>query len=98
MASPVTLRDIIDTMDLPDREWQSYVNSETGAIVTVTRLSRKPITRRPICPPLSQRARRATLDASRVREHHHRRDRAPVPGLDLVNVLYVCSHAGETNW
>jgi hypothetical protein len=30
------LQDIIEAIDLPDRDWTSYVNRETGAIVTVT--------------------------------------------------------------
>lgn len=36
MPPHVTLQDIVDAMDLPNRDWQSYVNRQSGAIVTVT--------------------------------------------------------------
>jgi hypothetical protein len=36
MAARVKLRDVIDAMDLPNQDWQSYLNRDTGEIVTVT--------------------------------------------------------------
>lgn len=36
MATRVKLRDVIDAMDLPNQDWQSYLNRDTGEIVTVT--------------------------------------------------------------
>jgi hypothetical protein len=36
MPLPILLRDIIEAMDLPNQEWTSYVNRDTGEIVTVT--------------------------------------------------------------
>lgn len=36
MALPVLLRDVVEAMDLPNNDWQSYLNPETGEIVTVT--------------------------------------------------------------
>jgi hypothetical protein len=36
MAARVRLRDVIDAMDLPNQDWQSYLNRDTGEIVTVT--------------------------------------------------------------
>ena len=35
MPQRVMLQDIIEAIDLPNRDWQSYLNRETGAIVTV---------------------------------------------------------------
>lgn len=32
----VSLKDVIDAMDLPNNEWTSYLNPKTGEIVTVT--------------------------------------------------------------
>lgn len=36
MAPRVKLHEIVEAIDLPNRDWQSFVNRETGAIVTVT--------------------------------------------------------------
>ena len=36
MALPVSLRDVVEAMDLPNNDWQSYLNRVTGEIVTVT--------------------------------------------------------------
>ena len=36
MRLRVKLQEIVEAIDLPNRDWQSYVNRETGAIVTVT--------------------------------------------------------------
>jgi hypothetical protein len=36
MAARVKLRDVIDAMDLPNQDWQSYLNRDTCEIVTVT--------------------------------------------------------------
>jgi Uncharacterised protein family (UPF0158) len=36
MPLRVTLQDIVEAIDLPHRDWRSYVNRESGAIVTVT--------------------------------------------------------------
>ena len=36
MAARVRLRDVIEARDLPNQEWQSYLNRDTGEIVTVT--------------------------------------------------------------
>ena len=36
MALPVSLRDVVEAMDLPNNDWQSYLNPVTGEIVTVT--------------------------------------------------------------
>ncbi|HUE87880.1 MAG TPA: UPF0158 family protein [Vicinamibacterales bacterium] len=36
MATRIRLRDVIEAMDLPNQDWQSYLNPETGEIVTVT--------------------------------------------------------------
>jgi hypothetical protein len=36
MAAIVSLRDVVDAMDLPNNEWTSYLNPKTGEIVTVT--------------------------------------------------------------
>jgi hypothetical protein len=35
MATRVKLQDIIEALDRPNRDWKSYVNRGTGAIVTV---------------------------------------------------------------
>jgi hypothetical protein len=32
----VSLKDVVDAMDLPNSEWTSYLNPKTGEIVTVT--------------------------------------------------------------
>ena len=36
MAARVRLRDVVEAMDLPNQDWQSYLNPDTGEIVTVT--------------------------------------------------------------
>jgi len=36
MPPRIKLQDITDAIDLPNRDWKSYVNRQTGAIVTVT--------------------------------------------------------------
>src|SRR5688572_20186233 len=36
MAPRVKLRDVIEAMDLPNQDWQSYLNRDTGEIVTIT--------------------------------------------------------------
>lgn len=36
MAARVRLRDVVEAMDLPNQDWQSYLNPETGEILTVT--------------------------------------------------------------
>jgi len=36
MAAEVPLQDVVDAMDLPNAEWASYLDPETGEIVTVT--------------------------------------------------------------
>jgi len=36
MAVVVSLKDVVDAMDLPNDEWTSYLNLKTGEIVTVT--------------------------------------------------------------
>jgi hypothetical protein len=36
MPLRVKLQQIVEAIDLPNRDWQSFVNRETGAIVTVT--------------------------------------------------------------
>ena len=36
MAVVVSLKDVVDAMDLPNNEWTSYLNPKTGEIVTMT--------------------------------------------------------------
>jgi hypothetical protein len=36
MAARVKLHDVIEAMDLPDQGWKSYLNRDTGEIVTIT--------------------------------------------------------------
>ena len=36
MDAVVSLKDVVDAMDLPNSEWISYLNPKTGEIVTVT--------------------------------------------------------------
>jgi hypothetical protein len=36
MAARVKLRDVVEALDLPNQDWQSYLNPDTGEIVTVT--------------------------------------------------------------
>ena len=36
MDTVVSLKDVVDAMDLPSTEWISYLNSKTREIVTVT--------------------------------------------------------------
>jgi hypothetical protein len=36
MATRVRLRDVVAAMDLPNQEWRSYLNRDTGEIITVT--------------------------------------------------------------
>ena len=36
MAISVKLSDVVEAMDLPNQDWQSYLNPDTGEIVTVT--------------------------------------------------------------
>jgi hypothetical protein len=36
MALVVSLKDVVDAIDLPNNEWTSYLNPKTGEIVTVT--------------------------------------------------------------
>ncbi|MGD0266664.1 MAG: hypothetical protein ABSD47_17170 [Candidatus Methylomirabilota bacterium] len=36
MTAEVSLRDIVAAMDPPNAEWASYLDPETGEIVTVT--------------------------------------------------------------
>jgi Uncharacterised protein family (UPF0158) len=35
MTARVKLREVIEAMDLPNQDWQSYLNPDTGEIVTV---------------------------------------------------------------
>jgi len=36
MTLPVAIRDIVDAIDLPNDDWRSYLNVDTGELVTVT--------------------------------------------------------------
>jgi hypothetical protein len=36
MAIAVSLKDVVEAMDLPNNDWVSYLNRDTGEIVTVT--------------------------------------------------------------
>jgi hypothetical protein len=36
MALPVSIRDVVDAIDLPNNDWRSYLNVDTGEVVTVT--------------------------------------------------------------
>ena len=36
MGVVVSLKDVVDAMDVPNDDWTSYVNPKTGEIVTVT--------------------------------------------------------------
>jgi hypothetical protein len=36
MPVEVSLQDIVDAMDLPNQEWQSFLDPESGEIITVT--------------------------------------------------------------
>ncbi|AHE97675.1 UPF0158 family protein [Thioalkalivibrio paradoxus] len=36
MALPVSIQDVVDAMQLPNDDWCSYLNVDTGEIVTVT--------------------------------------------------------------
>jgi len=36
MALPVEIQDIVDAIDLPNDDWDSYLNVDTGEVVTVT--------------------------------------------------------------
>ena len=36
MGLPVSIRDVVDAIDLPNNDWHSYLNVDTGEIVTVT--------------------------------------------------------------
>lgn len=36
MGLPVSIREVVEAMDLPNTEWHSYLNADTGEIVTVT--------------------------------------------------------------
>lgn len=36
MAARVRLRDVVEAMDLPNQDWESYLNRGTGEIVTIT--------------------------------------------------------------
>ncbi len=36
MGVVVSLKDVVDAMDLPNSDWTSYLNPKTGEIVTVT--------------------------------------------------------------
>jgi len=36
MGLPVSIRDVVEAIDLPNNDWQSYLNADTGEIVTVT--------------------------------------------------------------
>ena len=36
MAARVKLREVVEAIDLPNQDWQSYLNTDTGEIVTVT--------------------------------------------------------------
>jgi hypothetical protein len=36
MGVVVSLKDVVDAMDLPNNDWTSYLNPKTGEIVTVT--------------------------------------------------------------
>lgn len=41
MGVVVSLKDIVDAMDLPNNQWVSYLNPKTGEIVTVTEEDRR---------------------------------------------------------
>ena len=36
MGLPVSIREVVEAIDLPNNDWHSYLNAETGEIVTVT--------------------------------------------------------------
>ena len=36
MGLPVSIREVVEAMELPNTEWHSYLNADTGEIVTVT--------------------------------------------------------------
>jgi hypothetical protein len=36
MGLPVSVREVVEALDLPNSEWRSYLNVDTGEIVTVT--------------------------------------------------------------
>jgi hypothetical protein len=36
MALPVSIRDVVEAIDLPNNDWRSYLNVDTGELVTVT--------------------------------------------------------------
>src|SRR5258708_32871111 len=36
MAVVVSLKDVVEAMDLPNNEWNSYLNPKTGEIIAVT--------------------------------------------------------------
>jgi hypothetical protein len=36
MAARVKLADVVDAIDLPQQDWRSFLNRETGEIVTIT--------------------------------------------------------------
>jgi hypothetical protein len=36
MGLPVAIRDVVEAIDLPNNDWHSYLNADTGEIVTVT--------------------------------------------------------------
>jgi hypothetical protein len=36
MAPRVKLREVVEAIDLPNQDWQSYLNADTGEVVTVT--------------------------------------------------------------
>ena len=43
MAVVVSLKDVVDAMELPNGEWASYLNRDTGEIVTVTDEDRRAV-------------------------------------------------------
>ena len=74
MALPVSIRDVVEAIDLPNNDWRSYLNVDTGEIVTVTDEDRRlveegedpndlPEWQREILPKV-----RAALESDRFRE------------------------------
>jgi len=43
MPSVVSISDIVAAMDLPNQDWESFLDPESGEIITVTEEDRRPL-------------------------------------------------------
>ena len=78
MDAVVSLKDVVDAMDLPNSEWISYLNPKTGEIVTVTEEDRQLVEEEDLDEQDLPEWQRASV--SKAREALESDDFLPLPG------------------